>query len=60
MPLYGKLELSEAEAKRLGDARIVERIVSTGVSRLSAERMVQIEREKVEPGRARRRAQSRP
>ena len=60
MPFYGKLELSESEAKRLGGARIVERLVATGVSRLSAERMVEIEREKLQPGRARRRAQSRP
>jgi hypothetical protein len=56
---FGKLELSQEEADRLSDAGIVERLVSTGVSRLSAERIVAVEREKAEPGRARPHSQAR-
>ncbi len=59
MHQFGKLKLSQEEAERLSDAGIVERLVSTGVSRLSAERIVAVEREKAEPGRARPHSQAR-
>jgi hypothetical protein len=41
----------------LSDAMIVERLVESGVSRLSAERIVEVNRSDNEPGRARRHAQ---
>jgi hypothetical protein len=41
----------------LSNQAIVERLVESGVSRLSAERIVAVQRGGVEPGRARRHAQ---
>ena len=41
----------------LSDAMIVERLVESGISRLSAERIVEVNRGENEPGRARRHAQ---
>lgn len=50
---FGGLELTAAEAERLSDASIVDRLVATGVSRLAATRIVEVERSAAEPGRAR-------
>ena len=49
----GKLELSDVEAKRLSDEAIARRLVESGVTRLTAEKLVAIARGKDEPGRAR-------
>jgi hypothetical protein len=51
---FGTLILSQAEAKRLHRLARVERLVASGASRLTAERIVAIERGEAEPGRARR------
>jgi hypothetical protein len=45
--------------KKLGGAAAVERLVAGGASRLTAERIVAIERGLAEPGRARRHVTSR-
>jgi hypothetical protein len=50
---FGELELTEAEAEKLSDAAIVERLVETGVSRLTAARIVEVERGDGHVGRAR-------
>jgi hypothetical protein len=42
--------------KSLSDGMIVERLVESGVSRLTAERMIEVHRGDDEPGRARRHA----
>lgn len=55
--LFGSLAIADAEVASLSDATIVERLVKTGVSRLSAERIVEVQRGEIEPGRARRHAQ---
>jgi hypothetical protein len=49
----GTEKASKGERERL---RAVERLVREGASRLTAERMVEIERSAVGPGRARRHA----
>jgi hypothetical protein len=49
---FGTLELTASEAERLSDASIVDRLVDTGVSRLTAARMVELGRG-AEVGRAR-------
>jgi hypothetical protein len=54
-----KLNFSEAEAERLGRLVRVQVLVAGGASRLTAERIVAIERGEAEPGRARRHPQSR-
>ena len=59
MAQYGKLEIPDAEARRLSDAAIVERLVEHGCSRLTAQRIVEIERGSAEPARARRRTLAR-
>jgi hypothetical protein len=41
---FGQLELTEAEAADLTDAEIMERLVETGCSRLSAARIVEVVR----------------
>jgi hypothetical protein len=41
---FGELELTEAEAARLSDASIVDRLVGTGVTRLTAARIVELGR----------------
>lgn len=56
--ILAQLGLDEAEAASLPNAMIVERLVERGVSRLSAERIVAVQRDDVEPGRARRHAKS--
>jgi hypothetical protein len=55
--LFGTLEIANSELRWLSNATIVERLVESGVSRLSAERIVEVRRGEVEPGRARRHAQ---
>jgi hypothetical protein len=50
---FGELELTKAEAEELSDAAIVERLVDTGHSRLTAARIVEVERGEGELGRAR-------
>jgi hypothetical protein len=44
MVQFGVLELTEAEAAQMSDAAIVARLVDTGVSRLSAARIVEVGR----------------
>ena len=53
MTRFGALEIPEAEAARLSDEAIANRLVESGVSRLSAARIVAVVRGKDEPGRAR-------
>jgi hypothetical protein len=54
-----EIQLMVREMKELSNAMVVERLVDRGVSRLSAERIVEIERRAAEPGRARTHAMSR-
>ena len=54
--LLGKLEIADPEMRFLTSSVLVDRLVARGVSRLTAERMVEIERGPAEPGRARRHA----
>jgi hypothetical protein len=49
----GALNLSELQLSRLRDWEIAELLVAAGFSRLTADRMVAIERGEAEPGRAR-------
>ncbi len=51
--------VSEVEVNMLAVADPVERLVAGGISRLSAERIVEIEQGSAEPGRARRHTQAR-
>jgi hypothetical protein len=53
------VEIPETELKRLSNGALVERLVSGGVSRLTAERFVEIQRGDVHPGRARPHSTSR-
>jgi hypothetical protein len=53
---FGRLEIADSEMQWLSNASIVQRLVESGVSRLSAERIVEVQRDEVEPGRARRHA----
>ena len=52
----GKIELADPAMKLLSNSALVERLVVSGFSRLTAERFVEIERGTAEPGRARHRA----
>jgi hypothetical protein len=52
--LYGTLEIANSELRWLSEAMIVMRLVESGISRLSAERIVEVKRGEIEPGRARR------
>jgi hypothetical protein len=54
-----EIQLAVREMKSLSNAMVVERLVDAGVSRLSAERVVAIERKVCEPGRARTHTMSR-
>jgi hypothetical protein len=56
--LFGALEIADAELRFLSNAMIVDRLVASGVSPLSAARIVAVQRGDVEPGRARRHSQS--
>jgi hypothetical protein len=49
----GRVGLSDEEAKALTSGALVDRLVAVGISRLSAERMVAIERGTAKVGRAR-------
>jgi hypothetical protein len=60
MATFGRLEIPDAEANRLSNEQLVERLVDQGCSRLTAERIVAIERGDGEATRARRRVLSRP
>lgn len=55
--VFGTLEITDSELRFLSNAMIVERLVDCGFSRLSADRIVAVQRGAVEPGRARRHAQ---
>jgi hypothetical protein len=50
---FGRIEIPDADAMTLSDAAIVERLVAGGASRLTAQRIVAIERGEAETGRAR-------
>ena len=52
-------EAADSEARRLERLAVVEGLVATGVSRLTAERMAVIQAGDDEPGRARRRPTAR-
>jgi hypothetical protein len=54
-----EIQLAVKEMKALSNAVVVECLVDRGMSRLSAERIVAIERGAVEPGRARTHTTSR-
>ena len=54
-----EIQLAVREMKLLSNAMVVERLVASGVSRLSAVRIVEVEREAGEPGRARTHTMSR-
>jgi hypothetical protein len=54
--LFGALKIRNSELRYLSNAMIVERLVASGVSRLSADRIVAVQRGNDEPGRARRHA----
>jgi hypothetical protein len=55
---FGRLEFADPDVDSLSDTMIVLRLVESGVSRLSAERIVAVQRGEVEPGRARRHTQA--
>jgi hypothetical protein len=57
--LLTQLALSDSEAKTLTDEDLVLKLVASGMSRLTGERIVAIGRGGAEPGRARRHTQSR-
>ena len=48
-----EIQIEVREMKALSNMMVVERLVDRGVSRLSAERIIEIERGTCEPGRAR-------
>jgi hypothetical protein len=58
MTLFGTLEIANSELLWLSDEAIVVRLVESGISRLTAERIVEVQRGEVAPGRARRHGQS--
>jgi hypothetical protein len=54
-----EIEIAVREMKELTKASVVARLVESGVSRLTAERVVEIQRGSAEPGRARTHTTSR-
>jgi hypothetical protein len=54
-----EIEIAVREMKGLSETAVVARLVESGVSRLTAERIVEIERGSAEPGRARTHTTSR-
>ena len=54
-----EIQLAVREMTALSNAMVVERLVDAGISRLSAERIVEVERKACEPGRARTHTMSR-
>ena len=59
MARFGKVEIADTDIKGLSSTALVERLVASGVSRLTAERFVAIERGTAEAGRARPHAPAR-
>ena len=59
MTVYGKLDIPEDEVRRMSDDAIVARLVASGTTRLTAYRLVELERTKAEPSRARPHMQAR-
>jgi hypothetical protein len=57
--LLSLLSLSRPEARTLGWTELVARLVERGISRLTAERVAEVELGDAEPGRARTHTQSR-
>jgi hypothetical protein len=55
---FGGVEISEVQLRMLSSSALVDRLVDSGISRLSADRMVAIERGGAEAGRARRHTQA--
>jgi hypothetical protein len=53
------IKIADVDAERLTGTALVERLVDNGISRLTAERFVAIERGAVEAGRARPHTQAR-
>jgi hypothetical protein len=53
------IKISDIDTARLTGRALVERLVDNGISRLTAERFVVLERDDVEAGRARPHTQSR-
>jgi hypothetical protein len=51
---FRSLSLTDSELRRLRDWEVVDLLIEAGSSRLTAERMVEIERGEAERGRARR------
>ena len=56
---FGKLVIPTAEANRRTDGEIISRLVESGVSRLSAARIVEVQRGGAEASRARRHTKGR-
>jgi hypothetical protein len=59
LAVYGELEIPDADVLKLSDAALVARLVASGKSRVTAYRIVELERQKAEPSRARPHTQSR-
>jgi hypothetical protein len=49
----GRIELADPAMRLLSNSALVDRLVVSGYSRLTAERFVELERGSAEPGRAR-------
>jgi hypothetical protein len=56
---FATIGITEAQMRELSSATLVDRLVATGSSRLSAERIVAIERGLADAGRARSHAKGR-
>jgi hypothetical protein len=56
---FGRVEVSEADLKELSRSVLIDRLTAGGLSRLSAERIIAIERGLAERGRARAHMQAR-
>jgi hypothetical protein len=56
---YRKLEIGETDVERLSDEELVLLLLEAGASRLTAQRIVEVERGRVEAGRARRHTRAR-
>ncbi len=59
MVRFGNLEIPDEEAEKLSNAAIAALLVANGTSKLTAARIVELERTKAEPSRARAHSQSR-
>lgn len=56
---FQSLSLTDSELSQLRDWEVVDLLIAAGSSRLTAERMVEIERGEAELGRARHRSKAR-